>query len=436
MDRTPKGKSLRFVRPNDKPISSKSPVKEAKKQRFWDHDADNLESNDVLWDWDSPKNIRPKALRVTKREIHKSPKLAPKKTSQTDHIKNYEKLKQELQALRDEIARTDDCLPLSPVDEQIFQEENVDSDINSFIEEQYFHIENQETEACSKIGGKQNTKETIYELLNDDCDEELFLCSQMIEEKLYELNQNTEKINEKNGVYRNDFNKNVDISNLNSSIQVQSELKNAELKNISENVINAEKHVPSRSIDDSFDAVLREFEDEDLDILSQTADKTLLFVPKQFQSKNTFSSNFKRTISDANVQYLPSKVENLNITKTGFPRTLSFESAATVKNNDNLPKHVMEQIEMKRKEALARLMERKDKEKRATQVSPSNNTSSDQFSSKCSSNEIERKRLQAKAIREAKQKEIIERNRQEAMRRLEMNRRKRMEILKSQEKKL
>lgn len=53
---------------------------------------------------------------------------------------------------------------------------------------------------------------------------------------------------------------------------------------------------------------------------------------------------------------------------------------------------------------------------------------------KCSPDEIEKKRLQAKAIRETKQLEIIERNRQEAMRRLVMTRRKRMENSKSHEK--
>ncbi|XP_044745428.1 uncharacterized protein LOC123307258 [Coccinella septempunctata] len=428
MDKTPKGKSLRFIRSNDnKPNSNSSPVKEAKKQRFWNHEPDSQENVDVSWDWDSPKNIRPKVLRVKKREIqiHKSPILAPKKTSQKDHIKNYEKLKQELQALRDEIARTDDCLPLSPVDEQMFREESVNTDINSFIEEQYYHIENQEIEALKteKQITKQCVNKTVNELFDDDYDEQLYLCTQMIEENLNGFNKTENyKINGNHTIYTNDVNKNIEISS--SEKQHAQNSEDAGCSNfISVDLVNREKNLESKSIDDSFDALLLEFKDEDIDTLSQTTDKHSSIVPHKFQSKNTTNLSFKRTISDANVQYISQASAPPTLHKTGFQRTQSFD-------NDNLPKHVMEDIERKRKEALARLMERKDKEKRLL-LTPTN-SSSDNSIMKCSPDEIEKKRLQAKAIREAKQRDIIERNRQEAIRRLKMNRRKRMENSKTQ----
>lgn len=335
MDKTPKTKSSRFVRPNEnKSTSTPSPMKVAKKQRFWNHDEDNQETNDVLWDWDSPKNIRPKALRVKRREIYKSPILSTKKTSQTDHMKNYEKLKLELQALRDEIARTDDCLPLSPVDEQIFREENADSEINSFIEEQYFHIENQELEAGFKTGIKQNTKECIKEpideLFNDDCDEQLFLCTQMIEEKLGGMKESTEYNYEKEKMCqsnRNDINENIKVA-----VNYNSPEEKLNLKSIYDNVPNEKNNVMIRSIDDSFDNVLLEFEDEHLEILSQT-DKTNASVLNKFQSKSTSNTNFKRTISDANVQYTVKQSEKLDFNKSSFHRTQSFDSPTPQKIN-------------------------------------------------------------------------------------------------------
>ncbi|KAL3287804.1 hypothetical protein HHI36_002266 [Cryptolaemus montrouzieri] len=134
MDKTPKAKSLRFVKqssnkkddtslpvPKTNNDYTSTPIKGAKKPRRWENESCSQDSGeiDVTWDWDSPKNIKPKILRTKKKEIFTSPKVTLKKSSQIDHIKNFEKLREELQLLRDEIARVDDdCLPLSPVDEQ------------------------------------------------------------------------------------------------------------------------------------------------------------------------------------------------------------------------------------------------------------------------------------------------------------------------------
>lgn len=93
-----------------------------------------------------------------------------------------------------------------------------------------------------------------------------------------------------------------------------------------------------------------------------------------------------------------------NIGKTGFNRTKSFDIPSTSQEYI-LPQSKLEEIERKRLEALAK-REAKKKPETATLISD---------------DEIEKKRREAIAKREAKKlQEMIERNRQEALKKLRL----------------
>ncbi|KAK9891002.1 hypothetical protein WA026_013337 [Henosepilachna vigintioctopunctata] len=377
MDKTPK--SLRFVRNGNDDSNSvfpksnitSTPVKQTKKPRIWDNDIFSPENSviDVAWDWDSPKNIKPKALHRSKIEYEEIPKLPAKKNSQIDHIKNFEKLKEELQALRNEIARVDDdCLALS-LDEQTFREESAkeSDDLNSFIEQQYFHSESQETENLLNMDDnllkiKHNT--SADNLFDDSCEEQLLLCTQILEERLLQsnvenvkivtCNQSQKKIlkqqNQGNGAINSSSIHKAEVSATCTSYstsdikQDDRAIRTLELKNISSdnllstNTIVENSIIFNKTADDSFDAVLKDFEDEDIDTLTQMNNNNMKsFTPRKFQACSSLNTSFKRTFSDANVQYNPKNVESTKVNKFSFHRTHSFESAATKEGKILLP---------------------------------------------------------------------------------------------------
>ncbi|KAL3287805.1 hypothetical protein HHI36_002267 [Cryptolaemus montrouzieri] len=262
-------------------------------------------------------------------------------------------------------------------------------------------------------------------MFDDSCDEQLFLCSQALEEKFADPKK-VGAVEQYKILQTNNCNMqrlNVGTSNYKSSDHekvIQNDRKN-ETKPEIQGISNFDNdNVQFRSIDDSFDSVLKEFEDEDLDILTQSNNNNT--VPEKYQS-NSLNSSFKRTVSDANVQYVPRKIE-IEKPRFIFHRTHSFESAVTSKQDD-LPQCLKDEIERKRKEALGRLKEKKEKEKKIQQTQAINDSYSNISPMKCSPDEIEQKRLQAKAIRDAKQRGIMEKNRLEALKRLEINRLKR-----------
>ncbi|RZB54406.1 Agro virD5 domain containing protein [Asbolus verrucosus] len=93
----------------------------------------------------------------------------------------------------------------------------------------------------------------------------------------------------------------------------------------------------------------------------------------------------------------------------------------------SLPKNTLDEIERKRLEAKARL-EAKKKQEQSSYI----NSSAAASPTKCSSKEIEKKRQQALAKLEAKRlQDIVEKNRQEALKRLQVTRMKKANLVKS-----
>lgn len=142
---------------------------------------DEFENRDVLWDWNSPQAKQKKQKRRLILKQSQSPKLPIRRHPSNNNVM-FEKLKDELLALRNDISIPDneDCLMLSPVEEEKFK--NSPQHVSSPIDRC------KTPEAQSQIGSTSLTAECdnneLQEFFNDSADEDLFLFSQQLENNL------------------------------------------------------------------------------------------------------------------------------------------------------------------------------------------------------------------------------------------------------------
>ncbi|KAJ8934451.1 hypothetical protein NQ314_013325 [Rhamnusium bicolor] len=329
---------------------------------------EGCENVDVVWDWNSPQT-KHKPKRSQKRLILQSPKIPLKRHPSNNHIQNFEKLRGELQLLREEISVPDneECLVLSPLEEAEYK------DINNG---------QNKSAITSLMQGNYPAHHDDDDLFNDSVDEQLMLFSQKIETDLNTMGQI------KNQLTSNNNGNNLEVKG--TTVQNSKKLVN-KLTSVKDNNLgfHSVKSEDARSINDSFNCILQEFKVDSIEEVTEVADRVNIN-----QSKTNHQS-FSRTRSEN--QYKTLKPTNTG--KVEFHRTQSFEFTF---------EHNQAKLELKRRHEYS--------------DSPM----------KCTPVEIEQKRLQALAKLEAKrQQDAIERKRQEALKRLELNRKKNATIVKS-----
>lgn len=172
--------------------------------------------------------------------------------------------------------------------------------------------------------------------------------------------------------------------------------------------------------DDSFEQALAEFDDEDIELLTQA--ECLPSKSAESYSSNDHSGNSSKE-NELLTKYLG---RNYNTSSSTGGILSASNKSNNIRDSENVmvSKNTLDEIEKKRLQALAKL----EAKRKHLICSTKQETFVECETSpiKCSPEEIEQKRLQAIAKREAKMKqEIIEKNRLEALKRLEMNKRKR-----------
>jgi hypothetical protein len=321
---------------------------------------ESSEDIDVLWDWHSPQTSQRKRRKQKRLLPVQSPKFPIKRYPSNNQNQNFEKLKNELKALQEELALPDDesCLCVSPLQETEIKE----GQSNNLI------IEQEPEHNCD-----------ISDLFNDSLDEQLALFSQKVEEDLLEKD-------ETNGCKE-------ETNHLPTNI-----CDNIEIDNLIDKYTEKDKRPTDAALNDTFDSVLSNFHFEDCISSKATQLQHSKVVLKRTASNDSFN-NSKQNI----IQTASGKLE--------FHRTRSFELTGINRNIDDLTQTELEEIERKRLEALAKLKAKKKE-------NMNNNVLG-----KCSLEEIEKKRLQALAKLEAKRlQDIVEKKRQEALKKLQVNR--------------
>ncbi|XP_050504405.1 uncharacterized protein LOC126883198 isoform X1 [Diabrotica virgifera virgifera] len=302
------------------------------------------ENVDVVWDWNSPQAKR-HPRKCQKRLLVQSPKVPLKRHPSSSSAQDLEKLREELQRLKNELAVPDheESLQLSPVEEAAYK---TFTPIEEGPAQEFHDFE-------------------IGDFMDDGLNEQLFAFSQQVEDNL------------------------------------QSDNKFSPVRDAQTPVskLNFKHTTPKEKLlaNDSFDDLLQNI---DMETLTQTSDSG------DFQTNDDMYSSSQKIISTSS-----GKME--------FYRTKSFEMANNI-NSESVPKKcTQEEVEYKRKLALAKL---ESKRKADKVLSPT----------KCSLQQIEEKRLQALAkIESKKQQEIIEKKRQEALKRLELRQQKNAIMVKS-----
>ncbi|ERL87599.1 hypothetical protein D910_04990 [Dendroctonus ponderosae] len=351
------------------------------------------EEVDVLWDYSSPKSSKPKTVRKSKKKLilHQSPKVACRQPSNnSNQIKqDLLKLREELKALKAEMAKPDheESLILSPREEEDYRES---------------------VQGLEQIIEEQPVCESDFEdPFDDNMDDQLIMFSQQVENQI-------QKGNIESGA------SNIIVPKPGKTVYSTCEQPNIENKlktNCDSTVGTVVDHHPvnnhisiSKSrcargnddFNDSFDQVLSQLKDDDFSQITQ------VFSPPEYIKAGIVSivdkkpKVFPRCVSEE-----ASKSKSMQ-NKVQWHRTQSFESYSSC----HFSKQKIDEIEKKRLEAIARL---EAKKKQPADISDS--------PLKCSPEEIEKKRLQALAKLEAKrQKDIIEKKKQDALKRREERR--------------
>ncbi|XP_018577370.1 eukaryotic translation initiation factor 3 subunit A-like [Anoplophora glabripennis] len=335
---------------------------------------------DVVWDWNSPR-AKQQPKRPQKRLISQSPKVPVKRHPSNNQIQNFEKLRDELQALREAIALPDheESLMLSPVEEA-----------------EYKHVNDQNADNVRPLTQEVCLEGIDADLFNDSADEDLILCTQKLEADLKAIEKKT------SGCSSNL------INNPNRGTKVTHIDIDKDIRNIG---FSSAYLQPTKNFNDKKDPLVN---------ISMKINAEHLDSNKVIHDKISYNQSLK---SSAHLGFPRTRSENQfkncrQIGKVEFHRTHSFESSVEYKK-EVIPQHKLDEIERKRKEALAKL-ELKRKQEHSDSLS------------RCSPEEIEKKRLQALAKLEAKrQQEIIERKRREALKRLELSRKKNAMIVRS-----
>lgn len=314
---------------------------------------------DVVWDWNSPqgkkhpKKCQKRLLQSTKIPIKKYPS-----------VQDYEKLRKELQSLNElTLPDSEENLKTSPAKQSEYKT------LTSIL--------------LLDAPKQELNDEEFDELMDDEINEKLFAISQQVAEQ---LNSSDDKTNSKTSDTK---------ANEEGNLKTSYVKENDEKSPVRNYKLQFKKTSPRDKAlaNDSFDDLLRS-----VDVEKLTGDS-----PKEESIKND-----RYLYTSTQIQTNSGKVE--------FHRTQSFEIANSMSQISVSRKCTQQQIEQKRKEALAKLESKRKIDRSIV----------------CSQQEIEKKRLQALAKIEAKrQQDIIERKRQEALKRLEMSRQKNAGMVKS-----
>lgn len=131
---------------------------------------------DVVWDWNSPQSKRQPKKSQKRLMLSQSPKIPVKRHPSNNQIQNFEKLREELHALREAIALPDneESLVLSPVEEAEYKDVSDDQTMHEVppLTQDIFMEANDE------------------DLFNDSADEDLVFCTQKIEAELEAMEKN------------------------------------------------------------------------------------------------------------------------------------------------------------------------------------------------------------------------------------------------------
>ncbi|KAG5891422.1 hypothetical protein JTB14_031488 [Gonioctena quinquepunctata] len=301
------------------------------------------ENVDVVWDWNSPQGKSFSKKSKKRLILSQSPKVPIKRHPSHNSVQGFEKLREEIQALRNEIAipENEDLLRLSPVEEADYKNISDNSLMDQMLE-------------------------------NDDFDN---LFNSPLNAQLIELSVKNSGI-------------------LDDPMPNRENVAVSPHKNLSFRKVNKNSDI-SKLANDSFEALLGE-----VDIEQFTSD---LNDDKSESLKNCTDTDSHMSTEYHNNHKSTGKVE--------FYRTESFE-LSNWEQITGIPREQVDGIEKKRQEALAK----RSKRKPDPEVSPTVIITNTQ----CSTEEIERKRKQALAKLEAKrEQEIIERKRLEALKRLQ-----------------
>lgn len=249
---------------------------------------------DVVWDWNSPQSKqRPK--RSQKRLIlSQSPKVLVKRYPSNNQIQNFEKLREELQALREAIALPDneESLMLSPVEEAQYKDVNNDQNVNDAL----------------PLTQDMCMRENYEDLFNDSADEDLVLCTQKLEADLEAMEKNgcsTKLIN--NPVENAKVTHNNEIKNISSNNPRLQPTKNFNIE-MEDSFLNIVKKVNVDHLGDS------NIIDNKINFNQNVATSTRLGFPRT-RSENQFKNSRQM-----------GKVE--------FHRTQSFESTVEYTNGE------------------------------------------------------------------------------------------------------
>ncbi|KAF2892492.1 hypothetical protein ILUMI_13711 [Ignelater luminosus] len=322
---------------------------------FSQYTQEESENIDVIWDWNSPQS-KPRTYKHKKKTVHNSPKLPVKRHPSNNQIDVFNKLKEEFEMLKSHVV------------------ENASTKSNELASNTH-----------KELGYKGITN--LDDIFNDSMEEQLVICSQNAEHEL-QANENLPSQNtpiecannlnphkKESSLNRILFNDDVSKPKIakNNNYVLNEGARNSKTairSSTASRFVNNDNH--NKIADDSFDFLLQTLNDEDLELNN----------PSVHNDKKVIKTDLCEQSKQANVK-------------------ISQQCSA-------------EEIERKRKEALAKLETKKKQ------------TSESESPIKCSPEEIEQKRLQAIAKLEAKKKQdIIERNRQEALKRLELNKKKR-----------
>lgn len=329
---------------------------------------ESLDKVDVLWDWNSPQS-KPRTNRRPKRIINhqkSSPLPLKKHAPTTNSHRTFDEIRDELMAFREDIVELDDA----------------ELDFNCSI-------------------NNNHVPQPTDDLFDDSLEQELLMVSQQVEEKL--------KHNE-----LSDICKPLAVTVLQTPVKTETtktESPRTLTKSYSSNtLLDSPNRTPNRSNfsfkgkfqqqknHNSFNLALEEFDDT-LDMFPELPTSPLKTSAAGSASASTSTSNVKKES--------PLKFKT---------KSLSFGHTYVKKSNEEI---LREEIEKKRLAALAKL--RAKHAPRATVLSDS-----DTSPIKCSPEEIEYKRKQALArLEQKKQQELIERNRLEALKKLELRRKNR-----------
>jgi len=342
-------------------------------------ESDNI---DVMWDWYSPQS-KPRVRKQKRIHQQQSPKLPIKRQPSNNQIAIFDKLREDLETLRDQI-----------------------------------NTKHTETRNLNHKETKhQPNLSDLEDVFNDSMDEQLIRCSQEVENKVTGVSSNQKVVQdidnnlplEKHVQILDTYGSEAVNKSNNYSILNKIDSCTRNFRNINEAqnsidriVLNYLDTNENKIADDSFDCLLETLKDEDLPLGSK--------VPTNPTNKPTCSNIQNKEKDESPIKCSAEEIEKKRkeaLAKLETKKKNIFENESPINCSP-------EEIEKKRKEALAKLETKKK------------NIFENESPIKCSPEEIEKKRLQALAKLEAKrQQEIIEQKRQEALKRLEKSKKRR-----------